>query len=79
MATLFTVYNCGKNVGSYRYLQAYCGKHKLKINSKKTKAMLFNSKTNIDFMPRLFLQDGSSVEVVEEFKLLGIILTSDLK
>ena len=60
-------------------LEAYCEKHKLKINSKKTKAMLFISKTKTDFMPQLFLQDRSSAEVVEEFKLLGIILSSDLK
>ena len=41
--------------------------------------MLFISKTKTDFMPQLFLQDRSSAEVVEEFKLLGIILSSDLK
>ena len=41
--------------------------------------MVFYSKTKTDCMPQLFLQDGSSVEVVEEFKLLRIILTSDLK
>ena len=60
-------------------LEAYCEKHKMKIKSKKTKAMFFNSKMKTDFMPQLFLQDRSSAEVVEEFKLLGIILSSDLK
>ena len=41
--------------------------------------MLFNSKVKTDFQPELFLQDGKQIELVDEIKLLGIILTSDLK
>ena len=49
-----------------------------KKKSKKKKAMIFNSKIKTDFMPKLFLQDGYQIEVVEEIKLLGITITSDL-
>ena len=41
--------------------------------------MLFNSKIKSDFQPKLFLQDGSLIEVVEEIKLLSIIIISYLK
>ena len=60
-------------------LETYCNKYKMKINNKKTKVMLFNSKIKTDFQPKIFLQDGSLLEVVEEVKLLGVIITSDLK
>ena len=60
-------------------LELYFNEHKMKINSKKTKAMIFNSRMKTDFMPKLFLQDGYQIEVVGEIKLLGIIITSDLK
>ena len=60
-------------------LEEYCEKYKMKINPKKTKAMLFNSKIKSDFQPVICLRDGNVLEVVDEFKLLGIIITSDMK
>ena len=49
------------------------------INSEKTKVMLFNTGTKYDFMPNLQINDGEFLEVVEEFKLLGVVLQSNLK
>ena len=48
----------------------YADKNEMKINLKKTKAILFNPCTSVDFMPDLRL-DNQEVEVVEELRLLG--------
>ena len=50
----------------------------MKINKNKTKVMLFNTARLRDFTPKLKI-DGDPIDVVEEIKLLGVILTSDLK
>ena len=50
----------------------------MKINQKKTKLMSFNrSKTN-DCQPE-FQIDGVEIEVVKQMKLLGVIITDNLK
>ena len=59
-------------------LVKYTEDHQMKINSDKTKAILFNSRRSIDFTPELDLGD-SQVEIVEEVKLLGVSITSDLR
>ena len=48
------------------------------LNPQKTKLMLFNPCRSIDFMPE-FVLDKNQLEVVDEWKLLGVILRSDLK
>ena len=50
----------------------------MKINKEKTKVMLFNRARSMDFQPTLKLED-KLLEVVEEIKLLGVIVSSDLK
>ena len=50
----------------------------MKINKKKTKSMLFNTAKKRDFTPTLSI-DGEEIDLVEEMKLLGVIITSDLK
>ena len=50
----------------------------MKLNLKKTKVMLFNPSKTIDFTPQINV-DGNMIDMVEEMKLLGITLTSDLK
>ena len=40
--------------------------------------MLFNTAKNWDFLPEIQV-DGSNLEVVKEYKLLGVMITSDLK
>ena len=56
----------------------YSVNNEMKINFKKTKAMLFNPCTSVDVVPDLRL-DGHELEVVEELRLLGIIIRSDMK
>ena len=52
--------------------------NEMKINKKKTKVRLFDQ-AKYDFMPEIKLDDGELAEVVEEFKLLYVFITSDLK
>ena len=49
----------------------------MKINYKKTKLMVFNPGRAIDFLPRFNFNDNE-LEIVEETKLLGLIISSDL-
>ena len=48
------------------------------LNTKKSCGMVFNFTKNYQFTSRLTL-DGEPIKLVEETKLLGVILTSDLK
>ena len=48
------------------------------INQKKTKAMIFNFTENYQFTTRLTLKD-EIVEVIDSTRLLGTIITNDLK
>ena len=56
----------------------YAGNNEMKINYKKTKAMIFNPCTSIDFSPEITLENND-LEVVDEIRLLGLIIRSDLK
>ena len=56
----------------------YAEQNSMKINYKKTKVMIFNPCTKTDFMPELILDDHE-LEVVDEIRLLGVIIRSDLK
>ena len=56
----------------------YAKQNDMKINYKKSKLMLFNPCTAIDFIPDFELEKNQ-LEIVEEMKLLGIIIRSDLK
>jgi hypothetical protein len=57
----------------------FAEENKMQINSKKNKLMLFNTSKNYDFIPEVTDMDGNALELVEEFKLLEGMVTSDLK
>ena len=57
----------------------YTTSHKMKVNSEKSKVMLFNSSKKYDFMPQLSIESGINLELVESCKLLGVIIQSNLK
>ena len=59
-------------------IQEHAQVNQMMINAKKTKLMLFNQCNSIDFMPHIELE-GQEIELVEEMKLLGVIIQSDLK
>ena len=56
----------------------YVKTNDMKLNMKKTKFMLFNHSKKYDFHPKCSLE-GNDIELVEEMKILGIIVTSNLK
>jgi hypothetical protein len=57
--------------------EQYATDNLMKINYKKTKLMVFNPGTARDFLPRYYF-NNDELEVVEETKLLGVVLRSDL-
>ena len=59
-------------------LKEYADAHDMVINKGKTKAIMFNQARNYDFQPAISI-DGEQLEVVEEIKLLGVVLRSDLR
>ena len=65
----------------YKQLQEterYARTNEMKINYKKTKLIVFNPCRTLDFLPELSLS-GHHIEVVNEIRLLGLIIRSDLK
>ena len=61
-------------------LSVFANKKLLKIKEKKTQVMKFNFARNSDFPPELVIEKFENmVEVTTKTKLLGIILTNDLK
>ena len=50
----------------------------MRINYKKTKVILFNSRRKYDFQPEIKNDEGDILEVEEEMKLLGLKISSDL-
>ena len=59
-------------------LETHASQNEMKINNKKTKSMLFNSAKTKDFTSKLKI-DNDIIELVEEMKLLGVKITSDIK
>ena len=57
----------------------FANDNQMKINSSKSKVKVFNRSRKYDFMPEVEFSSVQKVEVVEECKLLGITITSDLK
>ena len=51
----------------------------MQLNKEKSKVMVFNSSNKHDFMPKLSLETGTNLDVVESYQLLGVIHQSNLK
>ena len=58
-------------------ISEYANTNGMKLNYKKTKLMLFNPGVIRDFSPS-FALDGHDIDLVEETRLLGLVLRSDL-
>ena len=70
----------GRNVmqGVFHNLMEFANQHEMVINGDKTKAMLFNSARKWDFMPQIENGSGEYLEVIEELKILGVIVSTDM-
>ena len=55
----------------------YAAENKMKLNLNKTKLMLFNPCKMRDFMPECHVGQAH-IDLVEETKLLGVVIRSDL-
>ena len=69
-----------ENIHSQNYLdsvQEWTDQKKMKLNQDKTKVIIFNYTNNYQFSTRLRVQDAL-LEIVEETKLLGSVVSSDL-
>ena len=60
------------------WISDWTNKQKMMINGKKTKCMVFNFTDKYQFTPRLSI-DGELLEVIDSTRLLGTIITSDLR
>ena len=57
----------------------YSEERNMLLNPIKTKAMVFNTLRNYDCIPAISIKSGENIEVVEQHKILGQIVRSDLK
>ena len=60
-------------------LNVYAENHLMSVNHLKTKVMLFSRHRKYDFLPEMKLIPDTNIEVVEEMKIVGFLLRSDLK
>ena len=58
--------------------QNYAEHNQMRLNQKKTKLIVFNPFRSLDLMPNICL-DEQELELVEEIKLLGLTIRSDMK
>ena len=67
-----------KSQGWLKNIEQWTSDQKIVLNEKKTKTLIFNYSENYKFTTRLTLND-EPIEVVNSTKLLGNIITDDLK
>ena len=60
-------------------LEQFAEKNNLRVNQGKTQIMLFNKAKKWDFPPELEYKDGSQVKLTKEIKLVGVIVSDNLK
>ena len=59
-------------------LKDYTEEHEMKINTDKCKVMLFNTSKTYDFLPKIGIEEDDPFQVVDELRLLGVMITSNL-
>ena len=59
-------------------VEQYAADNEMKVNTRKTKFMVFNNSRIFDFMPSFHLAN-EEIQLIEEMKILGVVLSSDLK
>ena len=60
-------------------VKKYSDERKMLLNPIKTKTMIFNTLKNYDVLPIIHTDEGKELEVVEEHKILGHIIRSDMR
>ena len=62
-----------------REAENYSEQNKMMINKQKTKVIKFSKSRNWDFPPELSFADGTHIECVSAVKLVGVVVSQDLK
>ena len=60
-------------------LNIFTEENEMQINVKNTKVMLFNTSKKNDFQPEIVGENGEILDIEDEFKLLGVKITSNLR
>ena len=60
-------------------LRQYTDHHLMAINESKTKGMLCNTRRKWDVFPELSVNYSDNIEIVEEMKIVGFVMRSDMK
>ena len=69
---------CSKVYKQIVKVDQYAAVNDMKINTRKTKFMVFSNSRIFDFEPSFHLA-SEEIKLVEEMKILGVVLSSDLK
>ena len=59
-------------------LENYAKETQMKIRMEKSKEMNFHTEKKIDFFPQVIIYN-TTLDVVNKFKILGVVVTNDLK
>ena len=65
-------------IDQLNFILDFAKQNQMKLNIKKTNLMLFHRSRKYDFQPIISLED-KQLDVVEESKILGVIISSDMK
>ena len=60
-------------------IEKFTNDNQMRINESKSKILIFNKSRNYDFPPEFSFSNGDHLEVLEEVRLLGVVLTTDLR
>ena len=61
-----------------KYISDWTNTQKMKLNTQKTNNMIFNYTENFQFSTRMNI-NGQKIDTIEKTKLLGTIITNNLK
>ena len=64
--------------GQIMKLENYAKENQMKIRMEKSKEMNFHTEKKIDFFPQVIIYN-TTLDVVNKFKILGVVVTNDLK
>ena len=60
-------------------MEDFANENKLIVNKKKTNVIKFTNSRKLDFPPEITFKDGTQLETMSETRLLGVIVSQDLK
>ena len=60
-------------------VENFSNENLLKINESKSKMLFFNPSTKYDFPPEFSFSSGANLEVLDSYKVVGIVISQDLR